>query len=491
MRRLNLPSGTTAGRAVSGAAIVLAASLAAALVFAASLRRLHFDEALVIRSGWLLTGHVPASPPFAMPATLAAGAAARWIEDPGALFLALRLLTSVSVLAALAWAARRACASAGQAAAAVCLTLLSYAFVAHGVEFRYDAAILVGLLVAFGLVVRARDGDFALLGGVAAFVAAHHVKGLLLGAAVLAFGVARGWGDRRRLVRLLAGAGVVAAAWLAIAAACGILPEVFATDLVFSRLGASTARLWPWQSSMATTFVRDLAFWLAAFAAAIGAILELVRRRPPGWREDVDVWALLFLIVTLGFPFVHPMPWPYMLALPAPFAAILLARRGAAWARGRARLPALAAVAAAVGFQTFAARSPVGAAYWISLASPREPEVEALRLLRRVASPSERVFDPSGMAYFLPPCTRDWYIDSLFREGAREGTWMAEVPALDPAACPWVLFTYRVDMLPYASKVRLAAGWERRAWGLGLRRGDPRLSQLPPPRRGDEITTFW
>ena len=160
-----------------------------------------------------------------MPATLAAGVAARAIDDPGVLFLVLRLLTSVSVLVALAWAAWQACESAGQAAAAVCLTLLSYAFVAHGVEFRYDAAILLGLLAAFGLIVRARDADFLLLGGAAAFVAAHHVKGLLLGAAVLAFGVVRSAGDRRRLVRLAAGAGVVGAAWLALAAACGILPD--------------------------------------------------------------------------------------------------------------------------------------------------------------------------------------------------------------------------------------------------------------------------
>ncbi len=474
------------------AAFFLASVLAFAFLYVSTVRRLHFDEALVVRSGWLLTGRIPASPPFAMPATLLAGAAARVVPDPGDLFLALRLVTAAALLAALAWAARRTTEGAASAAAAVALTLLVYAFGAHGLEFRYDAAILVGLLVAFGLVVRARDADFALLGLAAAFVAAHHAKGLLLGAAVLAFGVARAGGDRRRLVRLLAGAGGFAAAWLALAAACGILPEVVATDVAFLRLGASAgARLWPWQSSMATTFVRDLAFWLAAFAAALAAALDLARRRPPAWREDPDVWALLFLAFTLGFPFVHPMPWPYMLALPAPFAAILLVRRAGVWARGRARLPALAAAAAAVCLQTFVFGSPVGAAYWISLASPREPEVEALRLLRRVASPSDRVFDPSGMVYFLPPCTRDWYVDSLFREGAREGTWMAEVPTLDPAACPWILFTYRLEMLPYAAKVRLAAGWERRAWGLGLRRNDPRLAELPPARRNDEITTFW
>ncbi|MDL2716249.1 MAG: hypothetical protein PT977_00720, partial [Acidobacteriota bacterium] len=378
------------------------------------------------------------------------------------------------------------------AAAAVSLTLLSYAFVAHGVEFRYDAAILVGLLVAFGLLVRARTSDFALLGGVAAFVASHHVKGLLLGGAVLAFGVARAGGDRRRLARLLFGAAGVAAAWIVLAGSLGILPDVFATVSVFSRLGVSVeSRLWPWQSSMGVTFVRDLAFWLAALAAVLGVTLDLARLRPRGWREDPDVWALLFLVVTLGFPFVHPMPWPYMLALPAPFAAILIARRLPVWARGRGRFAALAAVAAAICVQTFVAHHPVGEAYWASLAAPREPEVDALRLLRRMASPSDRIFDPSGMAYFLPPCTRDWYIDSLFREGARKGTWMAEVPRLDPESCPWVLFTYRVDMLPYAAKARLAAGWERRLWGLGLRRNDPRLVDLPPSRSDDEISTFW
>lgn len=468
-----------------------AALLAAAFLSVSATRRLHFDEALLLRAGWLLTGHVPASPPFAMPATLAAGAAARAIEDPGALFLVLRIVTSLSVLAALAWAARRGCASVGQAAAAVVLTLLSYTFVAHGIEFRYDAAILVGLLAAFVLVVRARPADFALLGGTAAFVAAHHVKGLLLGGAVLAFGVARAGGDRRKLARLLLGAGGAAAAWLLLAAAGGILPDVVATDVFFSRLGASVARLWPWQSPLGATFGRDLAFWLAALAAVVGVIRDLVRLRPRAWREEPDVWLLLFLAVTLGFPFVHPMPWPYMLALPVPFAAILVVRRSAVWARGRARFPALAAVAAAICVQTFAAQHPVGEAYWASLAAPRAPEVDALRLLRRVASPSERIFDPSGLAYFLPPCTSDWYIDSLFRDGARAGTWMAGVPALQPESCPWVLFSYRLDMLPFAAKARLAAGWERRAWGLGLRRGDPRLADLPPPRRDDEITTFW
>lgn len=482
------------GRGAAGGRIVLVALLfllAAAFLFTAASRRLHFDEALVVRAGWLLTGRIPASPPFAMPATLAVGAAARAIADPGVLFLVLRLVTGAAVLAALGWAARHACSTPARAAGAVSLTLLSYAFVAHGVEFRYDAAILVGLLAALGLLARGREADFAPLGAAAAFVAAHHAKGLLLGAAVLAFGVIRASGDRWRLARLAGGAVAAAALWMATAALLGALPDAVGTVLTFGRLAAAGSRHAPWESPIARTFQLDAAFWTAGLLAAGLAAWDLARRRPAAWRDDPAVWALLFLALGLGFPFLHPTPWPYMLALPAPFAAILVARSAPAWFAGRRRAAALGSAAAAVVAQTFLLQAPVGAAYWTSLAAPREPEVEALRTLQRLASPGEKVFDPSGLAYFLPPCTREWYLDTLFEPGARVGTWMADVEALSPEVCPWVLFTYRLDMLPAGARSHLASGWERRGWGLGLRRGDARLGELPPPRRGDDITTFW
>jgi hypothetical protein len=479
------------GRAAA-AAVACAAAFAFAFLAIGAVRRLHFDEALVLRAGWLLTGRIPASPPFAMPATLAAGAAARAIADPGALFLMLRLATGALVLSGLAFAARRGTSGPAAAGAAFALTLLTYAFVAHGIEFRYDAAILVGLLVAFGLIVRGCEADFALLGAVAAFVAAHHAKGLLLGAAVLAFGALRAGGDRRRLMRLAGGAAAAAVLWIGAAAALGALPDAVGTVVTFGRLGTvAGSRHWPWETPIARTFQLDAAFWAAALLAAGAAARDLARRRPAAWREEPAVWALLFLALALGFPFLHPMPWPYMLALPAPFAAILVAGRAPAWLEGRRRTAVLGAAAAAVAAQTFLLQAPVGAAYWTSIASPRGPEVEALRTLRRLAVPEEKVFDPSGLAYFLPPCAREWYLDTLFEPGARTGAWMADAAALSPEACPWVLFTYRLEMLPAPAQARLASGWERRAWGLGLRRGDPRFADLPPARRGDEITTFW
>jgi len=486
------PVAAPARRGRAGAAVTCAAVLAFAFLAVGAVRRLHFDEALVLRAGWLLTGRIPASPPFAMPATLAAGAAARAIADPGALFLVLRLATGALVLSGLAFAARRGTSGPAAAGAAFALTLLTYAFVAHGVEFRYDAAILAGLLVAFGLLVRGREADFAPLGAVAAFIATHHAKGLLLGVAVLAFGALRAGGDRRRLTPLAGGAAAAAALWLGAVAALGALPDAVGTVVTFGRLGlATTGRRWPWETPIARTFQLDAAFWAAALLAVGGAAWDLARRRPAAWREEPAVWVLLFLALALGFPFLHPMPWPYMLALPAPFAAILVANQAPAWLAGRRRAAVLSAAAAAIAAQTFLLRAPVGVAYWASIASPRDAEVEALRTLRRLASPGERVFDPSGMAYFLPPCTREWYLDTLFQPGAIRGVWMAEVPSLSPAQCPWILFTYRLEMLPAPAKARLVSGWERRVWGLGLRRGDPRLADLPPARPGDEITTFW
>jgi hypothetical protein len=477
----------TRQRAVLG----LAALLAASFVAVAATRRLHFDEALALRAGWLLTGHVPAAPPFAMPLTAAAGAAARAIPDPGSLFLVLRLVTSLSVLAALAWAARRTLPTAGRAAGAVVLTLLSYVFVAHGVEFRYDAAILVGLLVAFGLVVRGRERDYLALGAVAAFVGAHHAKGLLFGVFVLAAGALRARGERRLLARLAGGAGTAALLWLGLAAALGFLPDAIGTVATFGRLGAGAARQWPWETPVARTVQLDAVFWIAAFAAVVGTLRNLVGDARDRWRDDPGAWALLFLAATLGFIAVHPMPWPYMLVLPAPFAAILVAARAPEWFARERRVVVLAALGLALLAQTFLLRAPLGAAWWASVASPATPEVEALRTLRTLASPSERVFDPSGLAYFLPPCTREWYVDSLFEPSARSGRWMADASSLDPQACPWVLFTYRLDLVPPAARARFAQGWEMRAWGLGLRRGDERLSRIPPPAAGDGLTTFW
>lgn len=94
-----------------------------------------------------------------MPTVLFLGRLARHLPDPGTLFMLARLAASISVLGALAWVLLSA-APARTAGLAAVLTLSQGTFVAHALEFRYDWAILVAWLAAFGLIVRQARRDF-------------------------------------------------------------------------------------------------------------------------------------------------------------------------------------------------------------------------------------------------------------------------------------------------------------------------------------------
>lgn len=50
-----------------------------------------------------------------------------------------------------------------------------------------------------------------------------------------------------------------------------------------------------------------------------------------------DSATLFFALWPVSFLFVHPHPWPYMLAIPAPFVALLIVRQATRLGRVRAR----------------------------------------------------------------------------------------------------------------------------------------------------------
>ncbi len=478
-----------------GAALAL---LALGFAAAALGRRLNFDEALALRAGWLLVQEIPAAPPFAMPMTWLLGLLGSAIEDPGTVLLLARLAVLAALVPATAWALTAARRPATAALAAV-LTLSQATFVVHAPEFRYDAALLVGWLVAYRLLLDGRPRSHLHLGAVAGWLAAHHLKGLyfalclLLVAALAA--LARRGGRGRRLAHLLAGLAAALGLWIGLAALLGLGDELAAVYRTFFGLAAGASeRLAPWES-LAGTLRRDTVWWLGALLAVVATVWRLAAGGARRLLERRDSWTLAFALLPLGFLFLHPHPWAYMLTLPAPFLALLMAERLAeAAARPSPRWVA-AALAVVLVLQWAATRATPWQVYLDALAAPRGPQVETLRLLRARALPGDRIFDPSGMAYFVDPCIGEWYLDTLFREPARRGLWMSELERVDLASCNWLLNTYRVRMLPERLERRLAGSFVllEGGGGLALHHEDPRLAGEPPgPGLAHrELTSFW
>jgi hypothetical protein len=457
---------------------LVSAALAAGAAFLAlaATRRLNFDETLALRAGVLELAHADVAPAFLMPWTLALGALARLVPEPGTLFLVARLATACALLALLV-AAARACGLAGpRLALAVALTLAQRSFVSHGLEFRYDAVLLGGLLtMAIAMADPSRTRP-ALAAVAVALIGLHHLKGALvaLGLGIWAWTRLREAPAGRR--RFVAALGLALGGWLALVAALGLGGRWLESLSEWTALARGARRV-PLAEALGSAMLGDFAWWTWIFTGLVAAALAL-RRGQLGAGESVG---LVLGSGALALVVVHPHPWPYMLALPAPFLAVVLAhrlprrsepRRLAVWAG----LPALA-----LAFQVaVAGRSPV-AAWREALAAPRAPEVEALRRLRAAARPGEAVLDPAGLAYFLPPCSGEWYTDTLYAE--RPG-WMIELSAGVPSRCVWVVHTFRLSVLPQAAQTELGERFEVSGSGLALRRGDARLERLAAPITG-------
>ena len=133
--------------------------------------------------------------------------------------------------------------------------------------------------------------------------------------------------------------------------------------------------------------------------------------------------------------------------------------------------------------------------YLDSLAAPRDRQVATLRLLRQRLAEGDRIFDPSGLAYFVEPCVGEWYLDTLFEESAERGDWMAELRQLDLAGCAWMLNTYRLRMLPGDLKARFTGTHAliEGGGGLALHAADPRLAdgRPTPELTHRELFSYW
>ena len=437
------------------------ALLAAAIYLALALtRRLNFDEALALRAGWLDLAHIQASPAFLMPWTLFAGAVGHLVRDPGAVFMLLRGAVVLGVSVSFVLAARAADLRMGGVAVAAWLALASAAFATHGLEFRYGSAILILLLLAYRFIVR---GSPFWLGTVSGLMALHHLKGAFFATGTIVVATILFRRRRRDVLRIVLGAVLALGSWTLLVAGLGLLPRFVASLADFYALAEGAVRA-PLAQTMGPVLRRDLAWWCCVLVALI---MGALRRKE---EKDRRLVALLAL-ATLGISFwvLHPHAWPYLAALPTPFLCLAAA---SAIARARPAFGA-AALALLVGLIVqFEIGAPPPFAHLVAAArAPMKPEVTLLRAVRKGFARDDRVLDPSGILYFVPPCTEQWYLDGLYAQRLAAGRWMADLRDDVPSRCTLALDTYRLAALPPQALDDLRRRFRPVAGGLLAREG--------------------
>lgn len=461
---------------------LLAGLAGAAFLGLAASRRLNFDEALALRAGWLDLAGEPAAPAFLMPWTLGVGALGHLVADPGALLRALRLLAAGGVAWSFAGALRAAGLSGTGFAAACWLAIANGAFLTHGLEFRYDAAVLILLLVALRLLVT--GGSKVALGAIAAVLGLHHLKGAFYAVGVVALLLLQSRDLRRDLERFLLGVALASAAWLALLAALGLLGRFVESLHTYSSLAAGSLRA-PVGETLGPVLLCDLAWWLLVLVVLGHRALH--RGRLASAREDAVATVVAFL--GIGFWVIHPHAWAYLAALPVPFLALVVVRTLAR--EPAARRWGFGAGLVGVVLQVVIGASPPLSQFPRALAAPMAPEIALLRGLETDLQPGDRVLDPSGLVYFVPPCVSEWYVDTLLVESVRAGTWMSELGQGVPASCTLVLNTYRLNALPSAAREELARDFVPLENGLAVRRDRSVGKVLDSTQGTRRIDSYW
>ncbi|MCP4601311.1 MAG: hypothetical protein GY847_12440 [Proteobacteria bacterium] len=471
-----------------------------AFLIAAVTRRLNFDEALALHAGWLLVERVPATPDFYMPVTVLLGWLSHKIIDPGSLFFVTRLLVGLTVLGSLYYAYLNAKLDKGVFSLAFLFCLLQAGFSVHAYEFRYDWAILCGWLLAFVCLLNRRKTDFILLGFCFVLLLTHHLKGVFHASFLYMFYwlviILENKKWRSHLLLFHGSALALLVSWILISVMSGHGRDITSVYQTFLSLSSEQEKVWPWVA-LHKCFAKDIVWWWVAGISVIICLVKLSYKvRRIGLIDSAEFWSILFAFVPVLFIFIHPHPWPYMLSLPAPFLAIVIASTLVfMWQRKGGYLHFLAIIFAGVIILYAVNISEgiwPGSPYLAAVRAPNHRQVQTLRFLRQEAGRDDRIIDPTGMVYFMKPCTREWYVDTLFSHYAMEGKWMGELEK-EAADCTWLLNTYRLNMLPSHIKETIKNHYIQMNGPVLINKNNDEPRHLPKKYRlqFNKISNFW
>jgi hypothetical protein len=214
--------------------------------------------------------------------------------------------------------------------------------------------------------------------------------------------------------------------------------------------------------------MEDGIWWPIVLAAALPAFL------PPMGQSAK--WACAFTCVAVSFWFVHPHPWAYMLVPAIPFIS-LLGALGLQRMLFYSRLPDWQTSATIILTAAFVLSEPFFDTFGIASHTPRSMQVETLRALKAAMKPGDKIIDPSGLAYFVPPAMSEWYLDTLFVQRLENTEWTQD-PQRIVSTATWALETYRLRWLPNPVLEQIDLSLIPVGGGLLLQRNDSRIETL-------------
>jgi len=174
-----------------------------------------------------------------------------------------------------------------------------------------------------------------------------------------------------------------------------------------------------------------------------------------------------------------------------PFVAVVLVDGLQAVHRRMGTLAAAIPVALFGVAQVVALGTHPWSAHLDGLRANRSRQTSAIRFLRAEAGPTDTVLDPSGMAYFLAPSSTEWYTDGLFAAAQQSGDWMDPEQSAHLLEADWVVYSYRLDLLPASTSRAIPARFTPVAPGLGALSGRRSSVGPIPPTEPIPLRSFW